>query len=331
MPTHVQKLPITLGAGAAEVRENEDVAGVDKPALQPPSSTSEQERKTSKTVVIISISYPCWWDKICDENMELTSVRNDLNLQLARHDYLHSGQHAKFMIFTDYDYQYTDSDGISAMVPHNKCTKRDILAGLARAAENGGSVTVYYSGHCARRGNGLSTLKLEGDLWIYEETGLECAGPPYIIAGDGQRIYGEEFHKALTRGIGTQRDMTITLVFDTCNASTYFDFVFKFPCVYRIPPVEGSKSGPKTTQKSQNQVIFLTATQFGEKAGTFRMTDKKEHGAVTLLMSRFFNETSQGSRSAQALVERLHGVCYTRQTPQIQALSPISGDFMLLA
>lgn len=319
--------------GTSATNNNSSSGGIATITNPNPGSASETRGKEQrKTIVIISISYFEWLDKQGKNPMKLMSVRNDLDLQLIRHNYLHQGTETDFLIYTDYEHEYTDSTGTRAPVSHGEATRLEILGGLAKAVGHGGNVVIYYSGHCARRGAGNSTLTLKDGYWRYEEDGVPQAGPPYLISGDCHRIYGKDVYDAMKKGMGAEPNMTITLIFDTCHAATFFDTVITFPCVYRARAIGGSTVRPRKAQGSQTQIIFLTATQFHQKAGTF--TDailRRENGAVTKVITQFFNEAiadPEAPRSVEALVEKLYDRCRERQTPEIKALFPILGEFI---
>ncbi|KIO32918.1 hypothetical protein M407DRAFT_90580 [Tulasnella calospora MUT 4182] len=283
-----------------------------------------------KIVMIISISYGYWFEGGV-KPMTLMSVQSDLDLTLNRYNYRHNGTQEKFLIYTDYPHEYTDSSGTRAFLPCKEASKPEILAGFSKVISSGNNVVIYYSGHCSRRGPGTSTItpKTYKDRnRRYEENGVERAGPPYIIASDAQRIYGYELYAIIKQ---SRVERTITMVFDTCNVGTFFENVIEFRYVYRAIDDGGSETQSRSEgNASRTQIIFVAATQFGEGAGTFLEKDtKKENGAVTLLMDEFFKARG-ASRSAQALVERLYSVCHTRQKPQIYSLFPIVGDFELL-
>ncbi|KAG8972715.1 hypothetical protein FRC05_009636 [Tulasnella sp. 425] len=233
-----------------------------------------------------------------------------------------SGTETDFLIYTDYDHEYTDSTGTRAPVSHGEATRLEILGGLAKAVGHGGNVVIYYSGHCARRGAGNSTLTLKDGYWRYEEDGVPQAD---LISSDCHRIYGKDVYDAMKKGMGAEPNMTITLIFDTCHAATFFDTVITFPCVYRARAIGGSTVRPRKAQGSQTQI-------FHQKAGTF--TDailRRENGAVTKVMTQFYNEAiadPEAPRSVEALVEKLYDRCRERQTPEIKALFPILGEFI---
>lgn len=304
------------------------------PGPKPGSVSEDQGKEQRKTVMIISISYFRWRDKHGNDTIKLMSVRNDLDLQLARHHYLHQGTETNFLIYFDYDHEYTDPTGTRAAVPHREATKTEIRDGLAKAVGNGGYVVIYYSGHCARRGAGKSTLKFTDGYWRYEEDGVPRAGPPYLISSDCERISGEEVYAALKKGMGVGRNMTIILIFDTCYVATFFDKIIPFSCVYQARAIGPSTVRPRKAQGSQTQIVFLAATQFHQEAGTFKDAIlKQENGAVTKAMTRFYNNAianPEAPRSAEELVEKLYDDCGARQAPQIQALFPILGDFMIV-
>ncbi|KAG9048399.1 hypothetical protein FS837_012972 [Tulasnella sp. UAMH 9824] len=260
--------------------------------------------------------------------MELRSVRNDLTLLLNRHNYLHKGTQDKFLIYTDYKHEYTDSRGIRAFVPRKEASKPEILAGLLEVIGSGGNAVIYYAGHAARRGAGKSTILEEERKYI--EDGIGFAGPPYLITSDGARIYGEEFYAVIKK---TPLGRTITMVFDACHIGTFFEGVIAFPHVYRAHvDVEFKAPSQPEVRGPQAQLIFVAAAHFGEGARTFKQGNdsEEENGAVTVLMDKFF-AAPLASRSAQVLVERLFKNCYEQQQrPRIYSLLPIVGDFELL-
>lgn len=307
---------------------NSDAIGTANIAGSKLGATSEATvNGQGKTIMIISTTY----DGVVQSDgrpLTLGSPRNDLNLQLKRHNYRHKGTQEKFLIFTDYEHEYTDSRGIRAFVPRKEASKPEILAGLLEVVSSGGNAVIYFSGHAARRGAGQSTI-LKNER-IYIENGVGFAGPPYLIASDGNRIYGEEFYAVIKK---TPVGRTITMVFDACHIATFFEGVIAFPHVYRAEADEEFKAPSQGEARSpQAQLIFVAAAQFGEGARTFRLEkdSEEEAGAVTVLMDEFF-VAPLPSRSAQVLVERLFKGCYKRQQrPRIYSLFPIVGDFELL-
>lgn len=329
-PTAIQdgRTSRTLKIASPRLADKSNPSEFSGPAGRKSNSVNE---KPLPTILLISIAYiNLWIEKIVQDEdgnektelklWELKSVRHDFELLLARHKYTNDGPQ-RFFICADWDHGYTNS----ANTVIRTGSKTDILNTLVEALSLGGSLVVYFSGHCSRRGPGNSTVKFQNGRWVYEEDGARAAGPSYLISSDYQRIYGEDIYAVLSEGQVRNggRKMTIMLIFDTCHAADFFEHVLKFMYIYRAKALGSLKKiTPCEPRLGPTQLIFVAATQFDQEAGTFlQKNSDKENGAVTKVMREFL-EDPEVPKTVEELVERLYYVCRKRQAPQIRALLP---------
>ncbi|KAG9047768.1 hypothetical protein FS837_001559 [Tulasnella sp. UAMH 9824] len=309
------------------------------------NSVNENREEPLPNVLLISIAYlNLWVEKIVrDEDgnektkfklWELKAVQEDFELLLARHkcepdanrsmsdakrepsDHRSDTNHGpqRFFICADWNHGYTDSENTVVRT----ASKSDILNTWAEALSLGGSLVVYYSGHCS-----VVAVTLKNGRWVYEEDGAIAAGPAYLIPSDYQRIYAEDIYAVLSEGQVRNggRKMTIMLIFDTCHAADFFEHVFKFMYTYRVKAIGPLKKiTPCEPSLGLTQLIFVAATQFDQEAGTFfQRNSNKQNGAVTKVMREFL-EDPEVPKTVEELVKRLHKVCHERQAPEIRAL-----------
>ncbi|KAG8934460.1 hypothetical protein FRC01_002823 [Tulasnella sp. 417] len=328
------------------------------------NSASEKLREEELTTILaVNITYPGWWPKKKNEeneddkdkkpvkSLEVNSAKNDLGIQMDRHNYTQDGKQM-FFICADHEHGYTESKNTRI----RKASKRDILDGLLEAVKIGRSVVFYYSGHCGPSGRGNSRVILKDGRWEYEEDEAEGAGPPYLLSSEAERIYGEEIEEVLSKGLEQNggRKVTIMLVFDTCHVATFFDHVFEFSSIYRAKEIGGLKEKvPGEPRLGENQLIFIAATEFNQEAGTFKKeaNSKEQNGAMTKVMAEFLTGNGPNlpsivckvnlptwlladdkvPKTVEGLVERLYRFCKKRQAPQVRSLLPKPDLKLLLA
>ncbi|KAG8902630.1 hypothetical protein FRC00_000002 [Tulasnella sp. 408] len=324
-----------------------------------PSSANEAQTEPATNILVISVGYPKSRKKkkACDEKgeekteftpLELKSVPNDLEIQMARHDPIVS------------DAERENSDRHQQRKPSSLLMSSGQLESIMEAASLGGSLVIYYSGHCGWTGGEWAVTFNDGH-WEYEEENAKKEGTakdeatkpelPYIVSSDCQRIQGRDVVEALSAGLKRNggRKMTIMLIFDACFAATFFgmkldarslmsllslsvivDNTLVLPYVYRPEALGGLEVEPHDeTKYGESQIIFLASTQFHQGAGTFvKGEPPKEHGAVTWLVDDFLKDNVP--KTAENLIEWLYDACKSRQTPQIRALHRINDLRLLL-
>ncbi|KAG8934962.1 hypothetical protein FRC01_011767 [Tulasnella sp. 417] len=328
----------------------------------PNESASVAGRKTSSgnenhgkepeplpTIIAVNPTHPGWYEKkengenkesTQGKSMEINSSQNDLRIQLARHKYTKDGKQM-FFICADYDHGYTESKNTRI----RKASKLDILKSLLEAVKIGRSVVFYYSGHCGSSGRGNSTVTFKNGHWEYEEDGAQGPGEPCrafirswlaVILTTSLQIYcpAREIEEVLSEGLEQNggRKVTIMLIFDTCHAATFFDKVFEFSRTYRAKEIGGvEKKVPGEHRLGESQLIFIAATEFNQKACTFKQENsKEENGAMTQVMAEFLADP-EVPKTVEELVEQLYRVCHERQAPQVRSLLPEPDLRLLLA
>ncbi|KIO16908.1 hypothetical protein M407DRAFT_33439 [Tulasnella calospora MUT 4182] len=178
------------------------------------------------------------------------------------------------------------------------------------------------------------TSKTRDDSSVYTETeDFQRGGKAaYLVCGDDQRIYGNEFSAYLHAG----RASTITVVLDTCGAA---GFTEDFPRLCYIYDPEGISMLVSFTSDTRTMVAFdmaernqivVTASRVHEKAVSFRGC-----GALTFFLAKYLQE--HPNDSAISFVKHLDDEFATqpkadwRQHPQIQSRYRLNGPFRLLS
>lgn len=160
-------------------------------------------------IIIISLSYPN--KRWSEGSSALDGPKSDLRLLLNYLQYRHRSEPRRWYFLTDFDFEYTDSSGVMDIVPTVLATKRNIQTALQGVMEElRDTCLIYYDGHA-----NVEPPSEDADQ-----------APAYLVATDGQRIYGEEFYAWLRES--RSPNSTITVVFDACNSAHFLGLPYSY-------------------------------------------------------------------------------------------------------
>ncbi|KAG9048402.1 hypothetical protein FS837_012975 [Tulasnella sp. UAMH 9824] len=275
--------------------------------------------------------------------MQLDSVENDLAEVLDYLQYRHDDAETMWHILVDFEKEYTDGAGNTQAVKRTHPTKQAILDALKEAGQTRRSGLVYFGGHGGYELPGASVLKTSGGRTGYMVDVHDPSGPKssFLLAIDGERIYGDDIMSRLPEKIPTQCVHTVAL--DACHSSGIASAEGSLLRVYPGEPsgdnqqVETKEDATNPQQRSSKQLVIISAAREGEDAKTVYPgpdAGGKQYGALTWYMLHWLKKYPYAT--AQNLSERLHQTCAKQanigeeQHPEIRARYPLTGSFELL-
>ncbi|KAG8971919.1 hypothetical protein FRB90_010362 [Tulasnella sp. 427] len=179
-------------------------------------------------------------------------------------------------------------------------------------------------------------------VYTEQPTEQSSTNAAYFISCDGQRIYGKDFYSCLSDHIndedGTEHGSTLTLLFDMCDAATFFDDVISLSSSMAQPSNDFVDSQRSEHSRSRRQLVVIYAAQKDQTAGTVNLDHRAGHrylvGAATYLITGRLQ--THPSASATDVFEYVNECCngrkeeHLRQNPSIVSRYPISGPLRLL-
>ncbi|KAG8953810.1 hypothetical protein FRC04_001440 [Tulasnella sp. 424] len=232
----------------------------------------------------------------------------------------------------DFDLEYTDSEGITKVLPRTAPTKDELLRTVREATRSGTSGFIHIGAHCFYSYPGTSHTKVEGDTTTYWETPKRQSGTKqaYFLSSDGLRVTGEELQSCLSDSPKVSRKATITMFFDMCHADAFFkDDVVDLPCVYTA-----AQKNVEWKRRTRKQLIAVYGSRAGQSSGSWKDAGY-EYGAATFLTVAFLGD--RPSASPVELVRYLNAICSRRpqenlrQSPYIASRYPIPGRLRLIS